>query len=136
MHARRVRFVDTDNRCQFLRSLPRAPFDLGASVVRRILPWALCLLLAGQGCQGTRLPNLAPTAYDADKRSFNVHDPLPETNIGPDTGARPPGFLQERSEPRRTQESEALLGIPPGGTNNGPPPGTPTGPPPGVPVGP
>jgi hypothetical protein len=68
MHARRVLFVVTANRCEFLRSFRRAPFNLGASVIRRMLPCALCLLLAGEGCQGTRLPNLAPTQYDADKR--------------------------------------------------------------------
>ena len=118
MHVRRVRFLDTNH-----------------AAVRRAVPWASCLVLAAMGCQGTRLPNLAPTQYDSDKRSFNAHDPLPETGIGPDTGARPPGFMQERSEPRRTQESQELLGVPPGGTNNAPPPGTPMGGPPAVPPG-
>ncbi len=110
MHARRVRLLDSHH-----------------AAVRRVVPWALCLVLAAQGCQGTRLPNLAPSQYDSDKRSFNVHDPLPETNIAPDMGARPPGFMQERAEPRRTQESQALIGVPPGGTNNAPPPGIPMG---------
>jgi len=117
MYARRVRFLDSDH-----------------AAVRRVVPWVLCLFLAAQGCQGTRLPNLMPSQYDSDKRSFNVHDPLPETGIGPDTGARPPGFLQERSEPRRTQDAQGLLGVPPGGTNNAPPPGAPMGGP-GVPMG-
>jgi hypothetical protein len=117
MHARRVRLLDIDH-----------------AAVRRVVPWALCLVLAAQGCQGTRLPNLVPSQYDSDKRSFNVHDPLPETDIGPDMGARPPGFLQERAEPRRTQESQALIGVQPGGNNNAPPPGAPMGGP-GVPMG-
>ena len=62
--------------------------------------------MAAEGCPQTRLPNLVPTPYDADKRSFNAHDPLPETDIGPDTGARPRGFMQERSEPRRTEDAQ------------------------------
>ena len=122
MHARRVRLLDIDH-----------------AAVRRVVPWAMCLVLAAQGCQGTRLPNLVPSQYDSDKRSFNVHDPLPETDIGPDTGARPPGFMQERTEPRRTQDAQELLGVPPGGTNNAPPPGASMGAPvvapPGAPIG-
>jgi hypothetical protein len=126
MHARRVRLLDSDH-----------------AAVRQVVPWVMCLLLAAQGCQGTRLPNLVPSQYDSDKRSFNAHDPLPETGIGPDMGARPPGFMQERSEPRRTQESQQLLGVPAGGTNNAPPPGVPMGgsvvappgPIPGAPIG-
>jgi hypothetical protein len=121
MHDRRVRFPALSNLCQLLARRLGAPFRGEAGVGRAILPWALCLVMAAEGCPQTRLPNLVSTPYDADKRSFNVHDPLPETDIGPDTGARPPGFLQERSEPRRTQESQELLGVPPGGTNNGPP---------------
>jgi hypothetical protein len=144
MHARRVRFVVLHNLCQTLLRGVRVPFRPGACVSRAVVPGVLCLLVAAGGCQQTRLPVLVPSPYDADKRSFNVHDPLPETNIGPDTGARPPGFMQERSEPRRTTDAEALLGIPPGGTNNGQPPSAPMGAPlgapmvapPGAPIGP
>jgi len=143
MHARRVRLIAIDNLCRTLLRDVRAPFRTRACVARAILPWALCLLVAAEGCQQTRLPALVPSAYDADKRSFNVHDPLPETNIGPDMGARPPGFMQERSEPRRTMDADALLGIPQGGTNNAPPagpmggpPGAPMVAPPGAPAGP
>lgn len=100
-------------------------------LARRIPLWALFALVLG--CQQTRVPSLVPSPYDADKRSFNIHDPLPETGIAPDTGARPPGFLQERSEPRRTQEAEARLGVPPGGTNSRMP-GVSMFPPSGVPI--
>lgn len=122
MHVRRVRLLGTDH-----------------AAVRRVVPWAvLYLVIAAQGCPTTRLPNLMPTQYDADKRSFNVHDPLPESDIGPDTGAVPRGFMQPRAEPRRTQDAQDLIGVPPGGTNNAPPPGVPMGgpvmPPPGAPV--
>jgi hypothetical protein len=140
MHARHGRFVAVENPCRALIGHSRRVFKPDTGLVRAILPWAVCLIVAAEGCQGTRLPNLVPTPYDSDKRSFNVHDPLPETGIGPDMGARPPGFLQERSEPRRTQEAQELLGVPPGGTNNaapgpmgGPPPGAPLVPAPGGP---
>ena len=121
MHDRRVRFPALSNLCQSLARRLGGPCRGEAGVGRAILPWALCLVVAAEGCPQTRLPNLVPTPYDADKRSFNVHDPLPETDIGPDTGARPRGFMQERSEPRRTEDAQQLLGVPPGGTNNGPP---------------
>jgi len=134
MHDRRVRFPALSNLCQLLARRLAVSLKGEAGVGRAILPWALCLVLAAEGCPQTRLPNLVPTPYDADKRSFNAHDPLPETDIGPDTGARPPGFLQERSEPRRTQDAQQLLGVPPGGTNNGPP--GPMVAPPGAPAGP
>jgi len=94
------------------------------------------LVFMSVGCPTTRLPTIVPRPGDADKRSFDVHDPLPETDIGPDTGARPRGFMQERSEPRRTQEAEALLGVPPGGTERaGMGPGAPAGGPMGPPMG-
>jgi hypothetical protein len=96
--------------------------DTDHAAVRRVVPWVLCLVIGANGCQGTRLPNVVPTQYDADKRSFNVHDPLPETDIAPDMAARPRGFNDEWAEPRRTQQGQALIGVPPGGTNSAPPP--------------
>jgi hypothetical protein len=104
---------------------------------------ALILILTAEGCSPTtRLPSIFPGPGDTDKRSFNVHDPLPETNIGPDTGARPPGFMQEWSEPRRTREAQGVLGVPPnggvpGGAGAPMVPGGPVpGGPPGGPIGP
>ena len=105
MHAPRVRLSATENPCStFVEGARRRRswFACQAGVVAG----ALCLLVA-TGCQQTRLPNLVPTPYDADKRSFNVHDPLPETNIGPDTGARPPGFLQEQRTAARPRDRRA-----------------------------
>ncbi len=83
---------------------------------------SVALVLAGSGCSPTtRLPSIYPSPGDSDARSFNVHDPLPETNIGPDMGARPPGFMQDWSEPRRTRAAQGMLGVPPGGGGtNGP----------------
>jgi hypothetical protein len=143
MDVRPARFAVVETPCRTRirgsRGMDRLPTCVAGASVR----CALLLLMTAAGCQQTRLPALVPSPYDADKRSFNVHDPLPETNIGPDTGARPPGFMQERSEPRRTLDAEALLGIPPGGTNAAQPggqmaapPGAPMVVPPGAPVGP
>ncbi len=95
MHDRRVRFPTLDNLCRTFVRHAGLPLKGKAGVGRAILPWALCLVVAAEGCPQTRLPNLVPTPYDADKRSFNVHDPLPETDIGPDTGARPRDFMQD-----------------------------------------
>ncbi|HEV8000626.1 MAG TPA: response regulator, partial [Planctomycetaceae bacterium] len=51
-------------------------------------------------------------------------------------GARPPGFMQDWSEPRRTRAAQGALGVPPGGAPAGPPMG-PGGPVPGqIPGGP
>ena len=88
----------------------------------------LTLLVTASGCPTTRLPSILPGPQDADKRSFNVHDPLPETDIGPDMGIRPRGFMQERSEPRRTQEAQGLLGMPPRGSDVVPAPAGPVAP--------
>ncbi len=97
------------------------------------------LVFAAGGCSPTtRLPTIFPGPGDTDSRSFNVHDPLPETDIGPDMGARPPGFMQDWSEPRRTRAAQGALGVPPGGAPAGPAaPMVPGGPVPGqVPGGP
>jgi hypothetical protein len=105
------------------------------------------LLAGAAGCSPTtRLPTLAPSPGDTDARSFNVHDPLPQTDIAPDMGARPPGFMQDWSEPRRSRAAQDMLGVPPGGDGavpsgpGGPVPGGPVpgGPmaPPGQPIGP
>ncbi len=96
---------------------------------------SFALVLGGSGCSPTtRLPSIYPSPGDSDSRSFNVHDPLPETNIGPDMGARPPGFMQDCSEPRRTRAAQGMLGVPPGGTNGPGGPLVPGGPVPGGPV--
>jgi hypothetical protein len=97
---------------------------------------SVALVLAGSGCSPTtRLPSIYPSPGDSDARSFNVHDPLPETDIGPDMGARPPGFMQDWSEPRRTRAAQSMLGVQPGGGGNGPgAPIVPGGPVPGGPM--
>ena len=83
-----------------------------------------CLVLLS-GCFSpfhTRLPTFANRSPAEEKRSFNVHDPLPEKDVGPDTLVRPRGFMEQRSEPRRTLEGQGMLG-PPGIPGSQVPPG-------------
>ena len=106
--------------------------------LRRVLAVGMlaCVMVIAGGCSPqTRLPSIFPSPGDSDKRSFNVHDPLPEADIGPDMGARPRGFEYDRTEPRRTQEAQGQLGVLPHGEGSmgGPPPGS--GPPGSVPPG-
>jgi hypothetical protein len=106
--------------------------------LRRVLAVGMlaCVMVIAGGCSPqTRLPSIFPSPGDSDKRSFNVHDPLPEADIGPDMGARPRGFEYDRAEPRRTQEAQGQLGVLPHGEGSmgGPPPGS--GPPGSVPPG-
>jgi hypothetical protein len=104
---------------------------------------ALLVAIAGGCSPTTRLPTIYPSPGDSDSRSFNVHDPLPQNDIAPDMGARPPGFMDDWSEPRRSRAAQDMLGVPPGGGGPGPggpvPGAVPGGPvvaPPGQPIGP
>lgn len=69
----------------------------------------LALLLAAlplAGCissQNTRMPSLAYGDPRADRRSYDYHDPLPESQVGPFV-ERPREAVRQRSEPRRTME--------------------------------
>jgi hypothetical protein len=119
--------------------------DRGAQRIAAAL--SAVLLFAAGGCSPTtRLPSIFPGPGDTDSRSFNVHDPLPAQDIGPDMGARPPGFLDDWSEPRRTRAAQGALGVQPNGgpptapggpmVPGGPVPGGPMVAPPGGPIGP
>jgi hypothetical protein len=100
--------------------------------VRVTVAVSAVLMLAAGGCSPTtRLPTLFPGPGDTDARSFSAHDPLPEQGIAPDMAARPPGFMDDWSEPKRTRAGQDLLGVPPGGAPVAPGGGIPTGPGPG-----
>lgn len=63
-----------------------------------------CLL---QGCitpYTTAFPSLSFMPAEYERREAQIHDPFPDINIGPDTGNRPPGFTQQRSETLRAQD--------------------------------
>lgn len=88
--------------------LRRVPFSRG---VIRFGALTCILVVTGEGCMNTKLPSILPTPAEADRRSFTVHDPLPETDIGPDTFSRPRGFTDEWAEPRRTLAAQSQLGM-------------------------
>src|SRR4051812_8730042 len=84
--------------------------------------WLVCAIAAAGCSSQTRTPSILPTRSEGDKRSFNVHDPLPEKDIGPEMGIRPGGFENDRAEPRRTRDAQQSLGVlPHGGIARGSP---------------
>ncbi len=94
---------------------PRPDFNR-SRLAGRITAAALFCLVAAGGCSAeTRLPSLYPRPADTNPRSFSIHDPLPESDIGPDMAAR-----------------QGQLGVPPGGGFSTVP-GAPMVAPPGVP---
>ena len=85
-----------------------------------------CILLLLAGCispQRTRMPSFAYGDPNAERRSFELHDPLPERDSGPLAGALPRGFDVQRAEPRRTLENfHNPLGTNPDGSAAAAPP--------------
>ena len=97
--------------CQHLPAVTKDREMVDRHAPRVVAALSAVLLFAAGGCSPTtRLPSIFPGPGDTDSRSFNVHDPLPETDIGPDMGARPPGFMQDWSEPRRTRAAQGRFG--------------------------
>lgn len=62
----------------------------------------------------TRLPTVATPPPPVEKRSYDIHDPFPDEQLGPETYTRPRGFDEPRAEPRKILEGRSLLGLPPG----------------------
>lgn len=52
----------------------------------------------------TKFPTLAPHSTEYEQRESQVQDPFPETDLGPETGFRPPDYEQQRSEVQRAKE--------------------------------
>ncbi len=87
-------------------------------MTKRIQSPAALLLFVGTVCLGgclnpmtTRLPTLATGDPRAEKRSLERFDPFPSTTEGPATYSRPRGFIEQRSEIRRTRENERFRGF-------------------------
>lgn len=62
-----------------------------------------CVLIASVGCRGRGLlPPAGPMGQQ--QASAVVHDPYPQTDLGPsDLGARPPSYQQPLAEPVRNR---------------------------------
>lgn len=79
--------------------------------IRPVLMLALAvgssLLLSG--CWYVRLPTLYTGHPVAERRAYELHDPFPEREPGPDTFVRPRGFEEQRRQPRRSAEQAGLI---------------------------
>ncbi len=86
------------------------------------LPLLTSLMVIAVGCispMTTRLPTFGVQHPEIEKRAYERHDPLPDGNLGPDTQARPRGFIVPRTEPRKSAESRLRQGFPPYGLQPG-----------------
>ena len=72
--------------------------------------WLLIVLvLAGcQNTQETRFLSWFPRPAAQESRSYDLHDPFPDENIGPNTFTRPRGFIVPRTEQRKTNDLRFL----------------------------
>src|SRR5262245_20918377 len=84
--------------------------------------------LAGCPAPWIRGPSLYPTDPAAERASYTLNDPLPDSSLGPNVSSRPREAVTQRSEPRRTTEAaiRSMNAVPvPGGAPQMimPPPG-------------
>ena len=92
--------------------------------------WLMAQIALVSGCFSparTRYPTWEPGDPRAEKRAYELHDPLPDRTTGPDTLSRPRGFELQRTEPRRALEGRPQMVAPMGSPEYLPPPTGPTG---------
>lgn len=63
------------------------------------------LLVAGCQAPWIQVPSLVPGNPAAERASYTLHDPMPDSSLGPNVSGRPRESLVQRSEPRRTMEA-------------------------------
>lgn len=76
---------------------------------------ALVVTLSFCGCTSpmfSRYPTFQASNPRSEARSFMEHDPFPDPDIGPDSGARPREYSVPRTESRRAAEQRLLYGLP------------------------
>lgn len=80
----------------------------------RIIPVLGLLALAGCQAPWIQGPSVFQGNPAAERASYTLHDPLPDSSLGPDTSGRPREAYTQRSEPRRTMEAAmpAMTGSP------------------------
>jgi hypothetical protein len=68
------------------------------------------------GCTGLRLPSLATRSPQAERRSYDLHDPFPDEDLGPRTFSRPRASVRERADTQADRELRTLRSqqLPPG----------------------
>lgn len=77
---------------------------------------ALAVTLPISGCitpYNTQFPSFSFKHPLAEKQAYEIHDPFPDSSMGPDTHTRPRGFDVERREPRRKREQNFLMQMQP-----------------------
>jgi|SaaInlStandDraft_1057018.scaffolds.fasta_scaffold32691_2 hypothetical protein len=65
------------------------------------------MLLGSVGCVtpfNTKTPQVVHRPAEMERREAQVHDPYPDATFGPDTGFRPLGYTEQRSEPQRAKD--------------------------------
>ncbi len=84
---------------------------------------AICGSLLLAGCvtpYNTRLPTLRPRHPAVERRSYEYHDPFPNSDLGPETNQRPWGFARPRTQPRQMWQLRRLGPLPPEATPTAP----------------
>lgn len=76
--------------------------------------WMIALLVVDgiglTGCmqQETRFLSCLPRSPGVEARSYDLHDPFPDEEVGPKTGVRPRAFQVPRDETRKTNDLRFL----------------------------
>ena len=77
--------------------------------MERLKSLMLLLLLAGCcGTQETRLLRCMPRNPAVEAQSYNLHDPFPDEEAGPNTFTRPRAFMEPRSDTRKNLDLRYL----------------------------
>ena len=75
---------------------------------RRWLTLILLVVGCGPGCQETRFLSCRTRDPRVEARSYDLHDPFPDEEMGPKTYSRPRMFQEPRSDTRKTYDLRNL----------------------------
>ena len=78
-----------------------------------VVRYSLVLAITGLcGCvtpMNTRFPELFNRGGEYERREAQIQDPYPDSQLAPDTGSRPRGYAEQRSEARSIREKNASV---------------------------
>lgn len=77
--------------------------------LRAGLPAAMLLLGGCFSPQELQMPRFGPRPPALEKLSYEFHDPFPDNQLGPEINHRPPGFREQRAQPRDLKEARAMV---------------------------
>jgi hypothetical protein len=84
------------------------------------LTFGVCVAAYAVGAAGCFSPNHArfpiaqPSHPQSEAQAFQLQDPFPDPDIGPDIMSRPPDYLRPRTESRKAAEQRLFQGTPSG----------------------